>query len=241
MMRTTKNTICFIFARGGSKGLAKKNLKLLGGKPLIAYSIEIALDCERVRTVIVSTDDEEIADVARAYGAETPFMRPKHLATDAAPEWLAWRHAVEWYQHERGCFDFFLSLPATSPFRSIDDVNGCLDMLIEDPVADIVITVCDASRSPYFNMVKLDESGYANLLMKERSGFVRRQDVPLAYDVTTVAYAARPEFILRENKVFDGNVRAYKVPLERALDIDTHFDFMIAEAIMTNFKKNSGV
>lgn len=233
-MHTSKNTVCFIFARGGSKGLPKKNLKVLGKKPLIAHSIGVALDCERVSTVIVSTDDDEIAAVARAYGAETPFMRPMHLATDDAPEWLAWQHAVDWYQSKRGSFDFFLSLPATSPFRSIDDVNGCLDVLTEDRSADMVITVSDAARSPYFNMVKLDEFGYADLLMKERSGFVRRQDVPPIYDVTTVAYAGRSEFILKAKRLFDGNVRAFRVPIERALDIDTPFDFMIAEAIVAN-------
>jgi N,N'-diacetyl-8-epilegionaminate cytidylyltransferase len=231
MQNTNFKAVCFIFARGGSKGLPGKNIRPLGGKPLIAHSIDIARANPHIATVIVSTDDPAIAEVARAHGAEVPFMRPPELATDTAPEALAWRHALEWFERERGAFDIFLSLPATSPFRQQVDVDACLNMLAGDPAADGVITVRDAERSPYFNMVTLDGNGYAGLVIRSAGDVSRRQDAPVVYDVTTVAYAVRPAFIRRGVRLFDGRLRVVRVPAERALDIDTPYDFMLAEAI----------
>jgi N-acylneuraminate cytidylyltransferase len=231
MQDASSRTIGFIFARGGSKGIPGKNIKDLAGKPLIAHSIEVALSCPGIETVIVSTDDPDIATVAVKYGAEVPFMRPPELATDSAPEWLAWRHAIEWVQRERGDFDVFVSLPATSPFRSVADVESCINTLRSDPKADVVITVKEADRSPYFNMVSLDADGYADLVIKPAGKISRRQDVPPVYDVTTVAYAARPRFVLSADRLFDGNIRVVNVPADRALDIDTPYDFMLAQAI----------
>jgi len=231
MEKTDFKAVCFIFARGGSKGLPGKNIRMLGGKPLIAYSIDIARANPRLAAVIVSTDDPAIAEAARAHGAEVPFMRPPELATDNAPEWLAWRHAVEWYRRERGDFDIFLSLPATSPFRRQEDVDACLDLLAGDLGADGVITVRDAERSPYFNMVALDAGGYAGLVILPEGNIARRQDAPVVFDVTTVAYAVRTAYILAGERLFDGRLRAVRVPAERALDIDTPYDFMLAEAI----------
>jgi len=231
-MDTSKlRTIAFIFARGGSKGLPGKNIKLLGGKPLIAHAIEIGLATPAIETVIVSTDDPAIAEVARAYGAEVPFMRPSELAQDQSPEWLAWRHAIAWVEQNRGPFDLFVSLPPTSPFRSVADVQACIDALREDTAADLAITVTEASRSPYFNMVTTDQNGYAVLVIKSTDGIARRQDAPEVFDITTVAYAARPSFVMGADRIFAGKVKAVAVPQERALDIDTPFDFMVAEAI----------
>jgi CMP-N-acetylneuraminic acid synthetase len=230
-MQPKSRTIGFIFARGGSKGVPGKNIKPLAGKPLIAHSIELAFACPSIETVIVSTDDAGIASAAVKYGAEVPFMRPPELATDTAPEWLAWRHAIEWVQANRGDFDIFVSLPATSPFRSVEDVESCISTLSSDSKADAVITVKEANRSPYFNMVSLDANGYADLVIKPNGKISRRQDVPPVYDITTVAYAARPKFVLCSDRLFDGNIRVVSVPAERALDIDTPYDFMLAQAI----------
>lgn len=230
-MAQTIRTICFVFARGGSKGLPGKNIRPLAGKPLIAHSIGLALACPCIETVVVSTDDPAIAEVARNYGAEVPFMRPAELATDIAPEWLAWRHAIEWFERERGTFHVFLSLPPTSPFRSIIDVNACIDLLVSDPGSDAVITVREAERSPYFNMVSLDPQGYAGLVIPPMGDIVRRQDVPKVYDVTTVAYAARPAYVKQADRLFAGSIRGVQVPAERALDIDTPYDFELAQAI----------
>lgn len=223
--------IAFIFARGGSKGLPGKNIKSLAGKPLIAWSIDAARACPGIESVIVSTDAEEIAEVARAYGADVPFTRPAELAQDQSPEWLAWRHAILWFQAARGPFDIFLSLPTTSPFRAVEDIEACLTTLRDDSATDVVITVRDAERSPYFNMVRHDEQGYARLVIEPDAQVSRRQDAPRVHDITTVAYAARPEFVLNSERLFDGRVRSVSIPAERALDIDTPYDFMLAECI----------
>lgn len=231
MSNNKLRAIGFIFARGGSKGVPGKNIKPLAGKPLIAYAIETARACPHIETVIVSTDDLAIAEVAREYGAEVPFLRPAELAADSSPEWLAWQHAIRWVQGQRGEFDTFISLPATSPFRSTADVTACIDTLRGDPAADMVITVREAERSPYFNMVRLDDAGYARLVIEPTQTLARRQDVPVVFDITTVAYAARPSFVLNASHLFEGKVRTVRIPAERALDIDTPYDFMLAECI----------
>ena len=233
MQTSETRAIGFIFARGGSKGLPGKNVKPLAGKPLIAHSIDVARACGRLETVIVSTDDDVIAEVALRHGAEVPFRRPAELATDSAPEWLAWRHAIEWFERERGAFDLFVSLPATSPFRSVADLHACMDAVLADPQADAAITVREAERSPYFNMVVLDGQGYSHLVIPSGQRISRRQDAPVVYDITTVAYAARPRFVRAADQLMAGKVRSVVVPRERSLDIDTPWDFRLAEMIAT--------
>ena len=232
MRSSESRCIAFIFARGGSKGVPGKNIRELAGRPLIAHAIETARACARFETIIVSTDDARIAEVARAFGAEVPFMRPPELATDSAPEWLAWQHAINWHHRERGPFDAFVSLPTTSPLRSASDVEQCLDVYLANPDTDVVITVRESERSPYFNMVQLDQDGYAQLVIDGAAGPTRRQDAPVVYDMTTVAYVAKPEFVLTASRIFEGRVRTVKVPRERSLDIDTPFDFRLAEFLM---------
>lgn len=221
----------FIFARGGSKGVPKKNIRVLGGKPLIAWSIEHALAIKRIDRVIVSTDSEEIAATAREYGAQVPFIRPAELARDDSPEWLAWRHALNFLLESDGAFpEAMVSVPATAPLRLPFDIENCLDEY-EKGGADMVITVTDAHRSPYFNMVKAHSDGTVGLVIPPRSAIARRQDVPTVFDMATVAYVARPEFVMSHNGVFEGRVRAVHVPPERALDIDTLLDFQVAECL----------
>lgn len=223
-------TFAFIFARGGSKGLPGKNIKELGGIPLLAHGIRLARSMDGVERVFVSTDSQEIADVAVRFGAEV-IPRPALLATDTASEWMAWQHAIEQLR-ERGLdFDVFLSLPATSPLRNEEDVANCLNAL--DAGTDVVITVTPSARSPYFNMVSTDAQGLAHLVMG-RTEFKRRQDVPPVYDITTVAYVARPDFILTHRGIFEGRVRAVVVPKERAVDIDDEFDFKVAQALLAS-------
>jgi CMP-N-acetylneuraminic acid synthetase len=221
--------VAFVFARGGSKGLPRKNLLPLAGKPLIVHSIETALALTRVSRVVVSTDDVEIAEVARRAGADVPFLRPPELSSDDTPEWLAWQHAIRTLRGQGEVVDIFLSLPPTSPLRVPRDVDCCLDALLENQT-DIVISVRDAERNPYFNMVRRDEDGAVHLAVEGKSH--RRQDAPELFDITTVAYAASADFVMSATRIFDGSVRAVKIPRERALDIDTHFDMLIAEALV---------
>ncbi len=228
------DVVAFICARGGSKGLPGKNIRMLNGKPLIAWAIEQAKAVPRIRQVIVSTDSEEIALVAREWGASVPFMRPAELAEDLSPEWLVWRHGLTYLQNTQGCLpDAMIVVPATAPLRLPIDIENCLDEF-ERSGRDIVITVTDAHRSPYFNMVKANPNGSFGLVIPPESNIARRQDAPEVFDITTVAYVAQPEFVLTKNAIFEGNVSTVHVPPERAVDIDSLLDFRIAECLMKN-------
>lgn len=237
-------TYAFIFARGGSKGIPRKNIRYLAGKPLIAYSIEAGLNSRLIHRVFVSTDDPEIADVARRYGAEVPFMRPPELAQDDSPEWAAWQHAVREIEGLDGLpsMDFFVCLPTTAPLRSVEDVEKCILTMTEGD-ADVVITVKNASRHPAFNMVAVDSRSHAKLVMESGETYHHRQKAPAVYDMTTVAYVAIPRFILQATSIFDGRVKAVIVPEERGIDIDTELDFAFAEFLLKDrsmFSKGQG-
>lgn len=218
----------FVFARGGSKGLPRKNVLPLGGIPLLAHSIEVAKQLDCVAKIFVSTDDDEIKTIAREFDAEV-IDRPDALARDDAPEIKAWKHAVSFLRDKGEEFDVFVSLPATSPLRDQSDVRACLEALDEE--TDVVITVRQASRSPYFNMVSRDNDGRVKVL-SELGSCSRRQDVPEVFDVSAVAYITRPEFIDKHNRLFDGKVKSIIVPKERALDIDDFFDYKFAEVLI---------
>jgi len=221
-----------IFARGGSKGLPGKNIRPLAGKPLIAWAIEHALAVNRIDNVIVSTDADDIAEVARDYGAIVPFIRPEELARDNSPEWLAWRHALNYLKETDGAFpDVMISVPTTAPLRLPCDIEKCMDEYDKGD-ADMVITVTDPNRNPYFNMVRTNDDGTVSLVNPPQSAIARRQDAPLVYDMATVAYVVRPEFVMSHNSLFEGRVRSVNIPRERALDIDTLYDFHIAECLI---------
>ncbi|WP_308912238.1 acylneuraminate cytidylyltransferase family protein [Acinetobacter schindleri] len=220
----------FIFARGGSKGLPGKNIKPLAGKPLLQYSIDTALASDLIEQVFVSTDDQAIAQVAIEGGA-TLIERPAELATDQSSEWLSWRHAVEWATEHYGSFDGFVSLPATSPLRSQEDVEAAI-LKRQAETADICIAVTPASRSPYFNMVKYNEVGFVELVNQPEGEVSRRQDAPKVFDITTVVYATTPEFVLNNYGLFSGKVASIEVPKARAVDIDDIYDFYLAESIL---------
>lgn len=225
-------SVCaFVFARGGSKGVPGKNIRNLAGEPLISYSITCALSSPYVDRVIVSTDDHEIASIAKQYGAEVPFMRPDELASDQSAEWLSWQHALNFLKDAGEMPDVFLSVPSTSPLRDVDDLNASIEKLIEGQF-DVVLTVSEAARNPYFNMVKVKADGGVELAVRPDRPITRRQDAPVFYDITTVAYAARPDFILHNSGVFQGKVGTVVIPCERAMDIDTEHDFKVADFLM---------
>lgn len=222
-------TVAFIFARGGSKGLPGKNIRLLDGKPLIGWAIDQARSVSRIERIIVSTDCFEIAGVAKSYGAEVPFMRPEKLAQDSTPEWLAWQHAMEYLSTVESYHpDAFVSIPATAPLRLPEDIDKCLDVY-SDGDADVVITMTDAHRNPYFNMVKIKEDSTIELVIPSEDAVNRRQDAPSVYDMTTVAYVAKPSFVMNHDSIFQGRVKAVHIPQERSVDIDTAYDFEWAE------------
>lgn len=226
--------VALVCARGGSKGLPGKNIRPLAGKPLIAWAIEAARAVERVTRVIVSTDSDDIAAAARAADAEVPFKRPGELARDDSAEWLVWRHALEYLKQADGAYpDALLVVPPTAPLRSPGDLDRCLDEFATGD-SDVVITVSDAHRSPYFNMVQIGADGAARLVIPPDAQVSRRQDAPPVYDIATVGYVARPEFVMRSDGIFAGRVRHVLVPPERALDIDTELDFRTAECLLAS-------
>jgi N-acylneuraminate cytidylyltransferase len=225
----------FIFARGGSKGLPGKNIKPLLGKPLIQYSIEVALQISGIDKVFVSTDDTDIAKVALDNGAIV-IDRPSELAQDNSPEWQAWQHAINWVKGRYGDFEEFVSLPVTSPLRSVKDVESAI-LKRSDVGADICIVITPASRSPYFNMVKESANNLIELVNKSSNLISRRQDVPKVFDITTVAYVASVEFIMNNNNIFDGRVSSIEIPKHRAVDIDDIYDFKFAECLLTESQR----
>lgn len=225
-----KRVVAFIFARGGSKGLPGKNIKNLNGKPLIAYSIALAGKISEIADIYVSTDCNQIASVAKEYGAKV-IKRPQELAQDDSPEWFAWRHAINEVELNGPQFDVFLSLPATSPLRAVDDVEMAIGRL-EETGADICIGITPAARSPYFNMVKIDEDNWLHIAEDGIGKINRRQDAPKLYDITTVVYAAKKEFVMECDGIFQGRVCGVEIPKSRSIDIDDQMDFDFAEFLL---------
>lgn len=231
------STFAFIFARGGSKGLPRKNLLPINGIPLIGHSINVAKQVKEIDEIFLSTDSEEITQVAEGYGVKV-INRPKELASDSAPEWLAWQHAIHEVEKIRGEFKTFISLPATAPLKQPSDVIRCLKALT--PEIDIVLTISPSNRNPWFNMVRLDDDKNLQLIVNNKS-INRRQDAPDCYDITTLVYAAKPSFILNSSTIWDGKVAGIKIPIERSIDIDTLFDFSIAKFLMEDLKVTSNL
>jgi len=230
-------TFAFIFARGGSKGLPGKNVKPLLGIPLLTRAINVAQQVSEVDNIFVSTDCAEIAQVASLSSVEV-ISRPPELATDTAPEWLAWKHSIQYVTDKYGEFSRFLSLPTTCPLRTADDVQRCLDAFNSE--ADLVLTVTEPHRSPWFNMVKSNDEGFLERIIYNPA-ITRRQDTPLCFDVTTLAYVTRPDYVLNTNSMWSGRVLGVSVPKHRSIDIDDYYDFVIAEALMRLESSNTGI
>jgi N-acylneuraminate cytidylyltransferase len=223
-----------IFARGGSKRVPRKNLRPLAGKPLIAHTIEAARASAHIERVVVSTDDDEIAEVSEEWGAEVPFRRPADLAGDDAPEHMAWQHAITEINANPDFAEIraFVCLPTTAPLRAVEDVDRCIGRFLEGD-ADIVITVASTKQSPYYNMVVLDGEGYARKVIESPATVSRRQAFPEVFAISTVAYAADPQFVLDSVTYFDGRIAAVEVPEERSLDIDTEADLEYADYVLS--------
>lgn len=218
--------IAFIFARGGSKGLPGKNIKLLNGLPLIAHSIHFAKKAYQIADVIVSTDSEEIACVAREYGAKTPFLRPTELSSDTAPERLAWRHAVQYYREQFGDFDYFLSLPTVSPLREQEDLIR-LATALKTTTADLIVSATESEASPYTNLIEPDHAKGFRLCSGGLS--TNRQEAKKVLRIIPMYYACKPESIFRLENIFDGKIDILEIPKSRAVDVDTPEDFEYLE------------
>ncbi len=223
--------VAAVFARGGSKGVPDKNLRLLAGRTLVERAIEQAAEVPGVERVIVSTDSERIAAVARDAGAEVPWLRPPELSVDTAREWDAWQHLLAWLTEHDECPDRLLVVPCTAPLRQVDDLTRCVEASVRTG-ADVVITVTPAHRNPWFNMVRLDDDGSARLVLEPPERIHRRQDAPPVHDVGTVAFVVDPTYVASASSLYDGHVVGVEVPAERSLDIDTETDLAFAEFLL---------
>ena len=230
MLILEKSIYAFVFARGGSKGLPGKNKLKIKNIPLLAHGINQAKQIKEIKGIFVSSECSDIGGIAVSYGAEW-IKRPPELATDFSPEWLSWQHAINYVKNKKGSFKYFLSLPATAPLRSIEDIKKALNNLKED--VDIIVSMTKSKRSPWFNMVTKDKKGRIKIIMDE-TYFKRRQDAPLCYDLTTAFYFAKTEFILNANNIWEGKVLGVEIPEERGIDIDNSYDFNIAKFIAEN-------
>lgn len=223
--------VCVIPARGGSKGLPGKNIKMLCGKPLIAYTIEQARQSKYIDRVIVSTEDDEIAKIALEYGAEVPFMRPMKLAGDNVATIEVLLHAVNWLENEdQYLFDIFTLLHVTTPLRSTEDIDKSIALMV-DKKADNVFSVAEAHRNPYFNMVEEGSDGFVRLV--KEGCFATRQAAPKVYDMNASIYVWWKEILKEKKKIFLDNTKIYVMPKERSIDIDDSLDFRIAEILST--------
>jgi len=222
--------VCIIPARGGSKGIPRKNIKLLNGKPLIAYTIEQALKSKYIDRTIISTDDKEIANISKEYGAEVPYMRPDDLSGDNASTIDVLLHAINWLEkHDKCEFDIIVLLHATAPLRVVADINACIKMLIKES-ADNVFSVTEAARNPYFNMVEVNEKGKVKLVKK--GSYSTRQSAPTVYDMNSSIYVWWKDVLKRKRKIFLNQSALYVMPRERSIDIDNPLDFIIAETLL---------
>jgi N-acylneuraminate cytidylyltransferase/CMP-N,N'-diacetyllegionaminic acid synthase len=225
-------TIC---CRGGSKGVPGKNIKPLKGKPLIAYTIESALQSKFINDVIISTDDEQIAATAKQFGAKVPFMRPDDLATDTASKWPVFIHAVETYEKMFGIsVDYLVDMDVTVPLKTAEDIDGAIQTALNDINVDVVITGYEPERNPYFNMMEINNDGYAEIVKKREKPIVRRQDAPEVYSLTPAAYVVKKSALYNYEHWSKAKCKIYPIPRERAVDIDTDIDFKIVEFLMLN-------
>ena len=223
-------------ARGGSKGLEGKNIRMMNGRPMLAYTVECELTAARVTgntTVTVSTDSQEIKDVAMQAGAEVPYLRPAHLATDTAGTRDVLVDLLESYERNGDSFDVVILLQPTSPLRIAEDIVNAWEIYKKNE-CDMVVSVTHAKGNPYFTLFEENADGY--LRQSKPSQYTRRQDCPAVYEYNGAVYVIRASELRRKADMKFDRVLKYIMPEERSVDVDTRLDFEIAEFLM---KKNT--
>ncbi|HXH25463.1 MAG TPA: acylneuraminate cytidylyltransferase family protein [Vicinamibacterales bacterium] len=221
-----------ICCRGGSKGVPRKSLRSVAGRPLIAHAIQCARECPALDALIVSTDDSEIARVAAEWGAQVPFPRPAELAQDDSSKWDVFRHAVEEWERRGGRrVDVLVDLDTGVPMRTPADVEGCVRELLATG-ADVVATAYIPERNPYFNMVEDGPDGFVRVVKPSARPVTRRQDAPVVHALSPAVWVVRREALWACEHWSRARMRVHIIPRERALDIDTPFDLRIVEWLM---------
>ena len=212
-------------ARGGSKGIPRKNIKHLLGKPLIAWTIEAALKSLKFDSLVVSTEDDEIAEVARAYGADVPFMRPAELARDSTPGIFPVLHAIE----KLPDFDLILLLQPTSPLRTSGDIVGIIDFALSKKV-ESVVSICESPAHPH-SIFQLIDTRLSPILSHEPAQC--RQNRPKAFSLNGALYLAKPSWVLSNQSLIESDSCGYVMPKSRSYDIDDEEDWIVCEHLLS--------
>lgn len=227
----THRPLYIIPARGGSKGIPHKNIKPLAGRPLIAYSIDVARElCPEQNRIILSTDDPTIADTARSLGLKVDYMRPADLATDSSGSREVMLDAMDWADARGIVYDCIVLLQPTSPLRTADDVRAALELYT--PQVDMVVSVEPAACNPYYNCFETDADGFLHI-SKGDGLLTRRQDAPPAWTYNGAVYVINPQSLRAMPMGSFGRRVPSPMPAERSIDLDTPRDWAVAEAIMS--------
>jgi len=240
-MYKKKRILALITARGGSKGLPGKNIRLLNGKPLIAWSIEHGLKSRYVDKVVVSTDDKKIASTAKKYGAEVPFMRPAYLATDKSTSMDVILHAIGFLKAAGEEYDYIIILEPTSPLRETKDVDRSIEMLLNDKKgAESIVGVSEVvAAHPAFDVV-INDKGFLSPYEGKRSRYIRRQDLKKIYFFEGTVYVSEIKALKKKKTFYHDRTIPYIVPKWKSVEIDDIVDFFCAEAILKNKRKITG-
>jgi CMP-N-acetylneuraminic acid synthetase len=228
-----------VTARGGSKGVPRKNIKPLFGKPLLQYTAEAALSARNLTHVILSTDDLEIAQVGRKCGLDVPFLRPAELAQDKTPTLPVVQQALKWLLENNQQFDAVCLLQPTNPFRRTEDIDNCIELMIETG-ADSVVTVLPVPQhyNPHWVYFK-DENNQLRLTTGESEPIPRRQDLPQAFHREGSVYVTRTEIVLDKNSLYGNKVVSYIMDKSRSVNIDTLEDWAAAEKMISQLNSKT--
>ena len=222
-----KSILAIIPARGGSKGVKRKNIRDLAGKPLIAWTIDEAKKSKYIDRLILSSEDEEIINVAKQYRCEVPFIRPKELAEDNTPGIETVLHAIKMLPK----YDYVVLLQPTSPLRKVGDIDGCIERCMERKALSCV-SVSEVEKSPYW-MYRLDENFNMSPLLLQKKEYYRRQQLPKVYELNGAVYIAKSDYIEEKQGFITKETLAYEMSKENSIDIDTEIDFKKLEMIIT--------
>lgn len=222
-----KKILAIIPARGGSKGLPRKNIRYLSGKPLIAWTIEEAKKSKYIDRLILSSDDKEIITIAKSLGCEVPFVRPPNLAEDDSPIINSVLHAIKLLPG----YDYVYLLQPTSPLRSVIDIDGCIELCLLK-CANSCVSVTEVKESPYW-MYFLDTESKMRPLIDDKKN-IRRQELPKLYILNGAIYVAQCNWLLKNQTFITTETISYFMPIERSLDIDTILDLCFAEVIIAS-------
>jgi len=230
---STYKVLGVISARGGSKGIPKKNIVDLAGKPLISYTIAAAAGSKMLSSCIVSTDDEEIAQVAKLAGARVPFMRPAELSSDTALSLPVVLHALEFVEREDSIvFDAIVLLQPTAPFRTADDIDACLQLLF-DSGADSVVSVVDVGGYHPLRMKRIVAGRLVNYIDQGQEDMRPRQQLPSVYIRNGSIYAIRRSALIQQQTLVGADARPYVMPAERSINIDGMLDLNLARLYLS--------